>query len=104
MATAAQIAEVRRNTNEPTQDTWSDVEIGVLVDAGTVNSASVAVWTAKAAVYADLADRTEASASVKWSENHKKALSMIEIFEARDLVGVDVGKLPAKVHGIERQL
>jgi hypothetical protein len=105
MATAEDIAQVRTNTNEPTAAVWTDSEIGVLLDAGTVNSASAAIWRAKAAVYAEAFDRTEAGASIKLDSAWKKMMSMYELYQglADDENGLD-NKLPAKVHGIVRQL
>lgn len=103
MATADQIEEVRTNTAQPTAAVWSDSEIGVLVDAGTVNTASARIWRALAATYVTATDRSEAGASIKLDPLYAKAISQAEYYEGLDLIGTDAGKLPAKVHQIVRQ-
>jgi len=99
---AAEVAQVRVNTNEPTDDLFVDEEIQSLIDAGSVDSASAAVWKAKAAVYADLADTTEAGASHKYGDLFNRALQMQAMYEG--LVAAAVETLPTgpKVRLIER--
>lgn len=75
MATSSQVAEVRENTNEPTSEPYTDSEIGSLVDAlGSVNLASAAIWSRKAARYVELVDTAEAGASRKLSDLYDKAV------------------------------
>lgn len=102
MATAAEVAEVRENTNEPTEETYSDSYVEALVDSGTVASASAVIWTRKAAVYAELVDTSEAGASLKLSDLHKNALTMATKFGAEAGVVVASGVGRAKVHKIVR--
>lgn len=76
MASVSDIAEVRRNTNEPTAATYTDAMIGSFVDSLGVAGASAKIWGEKAGVYAELADVTEAGASHKFSDLHRNALNM----------------------------
>lgn len=74
MASASDIAEVRRNTDEP-DDTngYTDVIIGGYVDAASVAGASAKIWEEKSAKYVSLVDVTEAGASHKFSDLTKHA-------------------------------
>jgi hypothetical protein len=108
MATADEIAEVRRNTNEP-DDTggFTDALIGTLVDTlGLVSLASGAVWRTKAAKYADLVDVSEAGASRKMSDLFKHATAMADHWDAvgateiEDTTSPGIGR--AVVHPIVR--
>lgn len=98
MATEAEIGVVRQNTNEPTQDNFTDATIGALVDSGDVDSASAAIWRMKAASYADLVDTTEAGTSHKFSDLHKNALMMAKQFGSVE----PVKNARASVHKIVR--
>lgn len=81
-ATPGDIAEVRRATDEPTQQEYSDDLIGIYVDAYGVSGANAKIWREKAASYAADVDTTEAGASHKFSDLHKNALAMAKHWEA----------------------
>lgn len=100
MATAADVAEVRVNVNEPTEDIYTDVAIGLLIDAGSVASASAAIWREKAGAYAEMADVSEAGASLKISDLYKRALEMAEFYASEG--GAAPVKARAKTHAIVR--
>lgn len=82
MATAGEILEVRENTNEPSDATFSDTYIEGLVDAGSVALASATIWRRKAAIYAELVDVSEAGASRKNSDLFKNAQTMADHWQA----------------------
>lgn len=75
MASASDIATVRRNVDEPTTDTYTDEEIGSYIDADSVAGASAVIWREKAAAASDLVDVTEAGATHKMSELRKAYLA-----------------------------
>lgn len=103
MATAADVQAVRYNVNEPTPDTFSDVYIGDLVDAGSVASASAVIWKRKAATYAELVTVSEAGASRQMSDLHKNALTMAKTFEAEAEGEGTAATARAKTHAIVRE-
>ena len=76
MATEAEVLEVRENTNEPSDEWYSDGYLSNLIDAQGVLKASASVWGKKASRYADLVDTSEAGASHKFSDLYKNALAM----------------------------
>lgn len=83
MASAEEIREVRQNTDEPTQDPYTEDYISALIDQNGINRASEIIWLKKAAGYAHLVDVSEAGASHAFSNLHKNALSMAAQFKAR---------------------
>lgn len=83
MATGADIAEVRRNVDEQSDDTYSDDYISALVDAGSIASASARIWRQKAAAYADLVNVSEAGSSHQFSDLSKNALAMAASFDVQ---------------------
>lgn len=104
MADASDIAAVRLNTNEPTDATFSDDAIGVLVDELGVAGASASIWGVKAGSYSELVDVTEAGASHKFSDLHKNALAMQKHWEGQALLLITpVASGRPKVRQIERQ-
>lgn len=82
MASASDIDAVRKNTNEPTSENYSDETIGALVDAIGVAGASATIWHQKAAASAELVDVSEAGASHKLSDIHKNAVGMASHWQA----------------------
>lgn len=103
MATAADVTEVRLNTNEETDETFSDDYISALVDAGSVASASAVIWTRKAGAFAELVNVSEAGASRSLSDLHKNALTMAAKYGAMDTdTGAVSGIGRAKTHAIVR--
>ncbi len=81
MGSSAEIAVVRRNTNEPNQDNYSDSELSDKIDTDGVFGAVSAVWREKAAKFASLVDVSEAGASHKYSDLYKHALAMASDYD-----------------------
>ena len=71
MATDAEIAYVRRNTNELTDATYSDELLAELIDTNGVEATIATVWEEKSASAASAVDVTEAGASHKFSDIYK---------------------------------
>jgi hypothetical protein len=86
MASVSDIATVRRNVNESTSETYTDEDIGVLIDTYGVAGASASIWREKAAGYAGLVDVTESGASHKYSDLYKNALAMAKRWEDLDVI------------------
>lgn len=82
MATAEEIAQVRRNTGEPNDtDPYTDAFIDSLLSSVTINGASLHIWREKAASLADLTNVTEGSSSRSLGDLHSKALMMVKMYE-----------------------
>jgi len=106
MASSSEIAEVRKNTSEATQTTWTDAVLGTYIDTFGVAGASAKVWEQKAAEMAELVNVTEAGASHSFSNAYKQALEMAKYwsdkqFEIDNPVPVGDGRVRVKV--IDRQ-
>jgi hypothetical protein len=81
MATSGEIAEVRLNTDEPSETSlFLDKDIAALIDEGTVEFASGQIWMQKAAAYAKLVNVSEAGASHDFGTLQDKALQMATLF------------------------
>jgi hypothetical protein len=106
MATAEDISVVRVNTNEPTEDHYSDELLSNLIDSyeGDLNSASAAVWRTKAGRYADLADVQEGSSRRSLGDLHEQALAMAKTFADTAASGGSItgGMRPGRTRPIER--
>ena len=107
MATAEDIAVVRANTNEPTEDHYTDDQIGDVIDSydGNIDAASAAIWRIKAGRYADLVDVQEGSSRRALGDLHEQALGMANVFagQAASGGGVSVGGMrPGRTRPIER--
>lgn len=89
MATSVEIDTVRENTQETSQDPFSDTEVGALIDDLGVYGASAQIWRKKAAVYQPLVDVTEAGATHRFGDLMKKALDMAALYDS--LAGRDDG-------------
>jgi len=100
VATEEQIAEVRQNTNEPTEETFDDVYVESLIDSGGVEKASAIIWRKKAAKFAELVDVEEAGARHDFSDLQKNALKMAEVFDAGVVAPITINRTRVKV--IER--
>lgn len=101
MASAGDILQVRRNTNEPdTSGTYSDSVLSNMIDELGLEGASAAIWSEKAATYAELVDTTEAGASHKFSNLHQNALRMAAYWHNQDLILL--GPERTRVKQIER--
>lgn len=84
MASAGDIAEVRLNTDEPSDETWTDEVIGGYIDTLGVAGASSKIWGQKAGRYASLVDTTEAGASHAFSDLSKNAIAMEKLWAAKE--------------------
>lgn len=104
MATAEELLEVRKNTNEPNEDTFEDATLMAYIDTlGGVDAASAKVWELKASAYADLVDVSEAGASRKMSDLNKNALAMQKLYSDKAGAVVEEDVRPrAKTHQIVR--
>jgi hypothetical protein len=106
MATAADIATVRANTNEPTQDRFSDAAIDDLIEAwdGNLDAASAAVWRQKAGRYADITDVQEGSSRRSLGDLHEQAINMAKTFADQAAAsGATIGGMrPGRTRAIER--
>lgn len=76
MASVSDIVEVRKNTNESSDETYLDELIGAYIDAYGVAGATAQIWREKAAEFASLVDVTESGATHKYSDLYKSALAM----------------------------
>lgn len=97
MASSDQIALVRLYADEPTQDNWTDAQLNLLIDEGSVESATAAVWREKQARFSSLVDVSEAGASRKMSQAFDNAQKMAAYW-----LGVAGGRSGARIHRIER--
>ena len=106
MASVDEIEVVRANTNEPTQDHYTDAQLSDIIDAwdGNLDAASAAVWRMKAGRYADLADVQEGSSRRSLGDLHEQALAMAKTFATSAAGGgsVDGGMRPGRTRPIER--
>ena len=86
MASADQIAELRRKISEPDTTTYSDVDLSNKIDAaqGDVDQVASDIWTDKASMYAELVDTSEAGSSRKNSQLMKQALDMANFYGSRN--------------------
>lgn len=82
MASASDIAIVRRNVNESTDVTFDDAYLSGLIDTHGVAGASAIIWREKAARFAELVNTSEAGASHSYSDLHKAALTMSKTYDA----------------------
>lgn len=106
MASSVDIATVRRNVNELTDDNgYTDAVIGSLIDASGVNAASATIWREKAAGLVEEVDVTEGGASHRFSDLHKNALAMASSFDklADEVATPDPNAGRARVSSIVRE-
>lgn len=90
MVDASQIAEVRENTDERDDETWSDAAISELIGAtGSVNVTSAIIWRRKAAKWAELVDVSEAGASNAFNALMQKALDMAAQYDLAAIVDAE---------------
>lgn len=101
---ASDIAAVRRATDEPTEQEYSDLVVQSLIDELGVAGASAHIWREKAASYAGDVDVSEAGASHKFSDLHKNALAMAAHWQgvADKETGAPVSTGRTRVRKIER--
>lgn len=97
MASAGDIATVRRNVNESTTVIYSDGTIGTYIDANGVTGASAIIWREKAARYSELVNVSESGASHSYSDLYKAALAMASKYESIEfLPPVSIGHVHVK--------
>jgi len=101
MASISDIESVRLNVDEPSNDTYSDDDVGALVDANGVAGASAIIWEQKAARFASMVNTTEAGASHSFGDLNKNALAMASLFRSQTTAVVNTTSR-TKVRKIER--
>lgn len=84
MADTGDIVAVRENTATVGDANYTDEEIGALIDAYGIDVASATIWERKAATYADLVNVSEAGSSHSFSDLHKNALDMADIYTKKE--------------------
>lgn len=103
MATAEQVADLRRLIDEPTQDPYTDAILGVRIDAHgdeDLRLLASTLWREKAARFAGLVDVQEGNSRRNLSQLYKHALEM-----ATSLGGAEASlttRRPARTRPIER--
>lgn len=106
MATAGEIAEVRRNTDEPDENRYQNPSISGLIDSVGILRASATVWRWKAAEYAKMVDVSEAGSSQKLSDLYDNAVGMVKEYDTlaneSETVDTSAGGR-AKVYVIDRE-
>jgi hypothetical protein len=81
MATQAEIAQVRLNTDEPTEDSYTDEAIdGLIASSGGVTQASAEIWRQKAARFAALVSTSVEGASYSFGELARNARDMASMY------------------------
>lgn len=81
MADAADIASVRRATDEPSEQEYADTLLESMVDTYGVSGTVARIWNEKAGKFAAQVDVTEAGASHKFSDLSKNALAMAKRYQ-----------------------
>lgn len=79
MASAEDVARLRRLTNEPTTTPYDNLVLSAYIDNnGSVTKAAAEIWREKAAKYSALVDTTEGSSSRRLSQLRDAALKMAD--------------------------
>lgn len=102
MASASDILEVRHNTDEPTEDTFTDLELNTMIDELGVAGASARIWRIKSAKAASLVDTTEAGSSLKLSQLSKTYAEQADYWDA-EANPVSLASTAPRVTKIERR-
>lgn len=103
MATAEDIAELRRLTDEPTQVTYTDEVLNVRLDAAdSMKLLAASIWREKASTLAGLADVREGNSSRNLSQLYKQALDVANSFTAEVNAETGGGRRPSRTRPIER--
>lgn len=78
MANPADVARLRRLTDEPTAEVYSSLALSSMIDGwdGSIEAAAAEVWREKAARYSGLVDMSEGSSTRKLSQLRDSALKM----------------------------
>ena len=106
MATQEQVDALRERINDVHEPrTFTDAELGAIIDAGAGLDADAAYfWGIKASRYADMADVQEGSSRRSLSDLHAQALKMAAYWRARASGEDDGGRAmrPARTRPIVR--
>jgi len=102
MATSEQVSLVRAYTGEPTEETWTDVALGALIDELGADSTTARVWREKQARYSKLVDVSEAGASRKMSQAFDHAKTMTAYWATVAGEDVAITARATRVHKIVR--
>lgn len=92
MASAEDVARLRRLTNEPTEDTYTNLALSGYIDTNGILKAAAEVWREKAAKYSELVDTTEGTSSRRMSQLRDSAVKMMEQYE---ILALSASPLPA---------
>lgn len=105
MATATQIAELRRLINEPDDVApWTGAVLAARIDEDPtldLRTLAATIWREKAATYAGLVDIKEGNSDRKLSQLYKNALEMATSLGGADALVVGSGR-PTRTRKIER--
>lgn len=84
MATAQQILDLRVMVNEPTQEPYTDVALGLRLDAagGNLRRVAASLWSEKSARYSELVDVQEGSSKRSLSQLQGAAVRMASYYDA----------------------
>lgn len=86
MATATEIAELRRATGiETTTEPYTDEALSAMLDAHGFSESAARLWYEKAATYANAVDTTESGSTRRMSQLHSQALAMAAKYRVDDL-------------------
>lgn len=83
MASAEDIATLRRMINEPSTATYSDVVLGALIDEKGLDATAAQVWSEKAAAASVLVNTSESGSSRSLQQIHSNALAMANFYGGR---------------------
>lgn len=85
MASAEDIAALRKMINEPDATSYDDTFLGTLIDnSATLNVAAAAIWREKATAYSEMVDYTESGSSRKNSILYERALAQADYYATAD--------------------
>lgn len=94
MATAEEVAALRRMADEPGTETYTDDALSAILDAAsTLDGAAAVVWREKAAKASTLVNVSESGSSRSMQQIYQNALDMAKFYggraDATDGVGAD---------------
>ncbi len=102
MATAEELAELRRMIDEPGQDPYTDEMLGARIDASSdLRSLASDIWLEKSARYASMVDVREGNSDRKLSQLHAQASKMAASYAGS--VTADESLRVSRTRKIERQ-
>ena len=103
MASAEDIATLRRITNEPGNDQYTDEALSAYLDAeGSVDAAAAVIWEEKAARASNLVNVSESGSSRSLNQIYSNALEMAKFYSGRANDTVESSTAPFTTP-IERQ-